>query len=387
MSVIRAFDASQLESGSHYDTPLGEVVYLGRQHAYDLRGRFLRSGDYFWMLGSMKKLEKRPRLDLVTAPLHLQLDQPQIGTDPEFFVGAKGGSQVPAFAVLPSKVEAKNWFWDGYQAETRVHPDRCLELLADNLKSAISLLPETLELLPGSIWEIPKDLLQVATDSEVALGCDPSLNAYGMSGQKVEVPRDLPVRFAGGHVHFGFNKSDEYHTEKWYQDTVKAIDAFAGIASVALAANYDNRIRRQYYGLAGEYRLPQHGLEYRTLSNFWLMHPLAMHLMLGLARHGYRIGAAGLRKALIGTDAEVSGIINSCDVKSARELMKLNHEIYDAYHDVAYGGTTKRFWEAINNGIDKVIPNFGKDVRATWQNTVLGHTHQPKWGNFARGIA
>ena len=32
--------------------------------------------------------------------------------------------------------------------------------------------------------------------------------------------------------------------------------------------------RRKLYGMAGEYRLPAHGIEYRTLSNFWLRSPV-----------------------------------------------------------------------------------------------------------------
>jgi len=41
--------------------------------------------------------------------------------------------------------------------------------------------------------------------------------------------------------------------------------------------------RRRYYGLPGEYRLPKHGLEYRTLSNFWLRAYPLYDLMSGLA--------------------------------------------------------------------------------------------------------
>jgi len=48
--------------------------------------------------------------------------------------------------------------------------------------------------------------------------------------------------------------------------------------------NLDEPVRREYYGLAGEYRLPPHGLEYRSLSCAWIFHPKAAATILDLAR-------------------------------------------------------------------------------------------------------
>lgn len=42
--------------------------------------------------------------------------------------------------------------------------------------------------------------------------------------------------------------------------------------------------RRKLYGKAGEYRLPKHGLEYRTLSNYWLTAYPLMSFAFGMAR-------------------------------------------------------------------------------------------------------
>src|ERR1019366_5440055 len=95
---------------------------------------------------------------------------------------------------------------------------------------------------------------------------------------------------------------------------VKAMDAIAGVACVALFAKYDNPIRRQYYGLPGEYRLPKHGLEYRALSNAWLIHPLIMNLVIDFARKAAIMGKEGLFSKWKATEQETIDCITNCDV-------------------------------------------------------------------------
>jgi hypothetical protein len=51
-------------------------------------------------------------------------------------------------------------------------------------------------------------------------------------------------------------------------------DCLLGLPSIMLDRNPMQRERRTLYGMAGEYRKPDHGVEYRTLSNFWLRSPV-----------------------------------------------------------------------------------------------------------------
>lgn len=300
-----------------------------------------------------------------------------MGTDPEFFL-SQNGQVVPAFEHLPDKyTTADGLFWDGFQAETVVDPFKrpsgerntapyCHSLLAQNLGQQIQRLAlKGLNVAAIPVWRVPNSMLAWASEAHVSLGCDPSRNVYGTFGRVVERPRELQWRFAGGHVHFNLTAEERCNPDN-IRYLVKTLDALLGIPSVCLAQNYDHFIRRRYYGLAGEYRLPPHGLEYRTLSNFWLMHPQAFMLVFDLARHVLNIGRARLRNVFVGQERSIRDTINYCDVKSAKDFMHLNREFYTAWSELLYGNS-QAFWMAIQNGLDKVLPNWGRDVVGAWK--------------------
>jgi hypothetical protein len=321
--------------------------------------------------------------------------EPVMGTDPEFFLRLNGERQVvPAFDFLPDKHGTTDGlFWDGFQAETTVDPKACYKwctasckahkikchaILAQQIGRQLQALAQKgLNIAPQSVWRVPPIMLQLASEAHVSLGCDPSRNAYGSSGRRVERPRCLNWRFAGGHVHFELPEEEREIENIRY--LVKTLDALLGIPCVALAQNYDHFIRRRYYGLAGEFRLPPHGLEYRTLSNFWLMHPRAFMLVFDLARHALNIGRARFRGIFVGADREQSirDTINYGDVRSAKDFMKLNREFYTQWARLMYG-SEKAFWAAIEGGLDKVIGGWGLDVVQDWQVGGLW-TQVPAW--------
>jgi hypothetical protein len=306
---------------------------------------------------------------------------PTMGTDPEFFFERKG-APVGAFEVLKSKGERSEeapWFWDGFQGEVTVTPATCHQIIAHNLNKRFKLLPKGLQVVPRTTWRIPDDMLAYAAETHVALGCEPSENAYAMSGIKVENPRELKWRFAGGHLHFSLDASETDALNLRY--IVKTLDRFLGVPSVCLAQNLDHFIRRKYYGLAGEYRRPKHGLEYRTLSNFWTFHPQSTQLVLDLARHACNLGRSHLRRVWIGDDTMVRNVINYSDVAGAKDLMKLNREFFDLWAKSTYG-TSRPFWEAIDKGIDRVVPNFGKDIVGVWSANYANCAEVPMWASL-----
>ena len=333
------------------------------------------------------------------AVLGVQKAHPRIvmGTDPEFFV-THHGKVVPAFDFLPDKhTTADGLFWDGFQAETTIdlwgnwpkesvyqgdiaHAIKCHAILAQQVGRQLSKLAKhDLNIAPQSIWKVPAVQLKYASEAHVELGCDPSRNVYGMRGRLVERPRELGWRFAGGHVHF--NMSREAREDRdLVRYLVKTLDALLGVPCVCLAQNYDHFIRRRYYGLAGEYRLPPHGLEYRTLSNFWVIDPRAFGLVFDLARHAFNVGRSRLRGIFVGPERAIRDTINYCDVRSAKDFMKLNRAFYTAWAEMMYH-SSKPFWEAIDGGIDKVIPNWGKDVVEAWR-LPTDWREVPGWGGL-----
>lgn len=318
-----------------------------------------------------------------------------MGTDPEFFL-TRDGQMVPAFDHLPDKHATHDGlFWDGFQAETLVDVRGCNEpgcnckgaeftchdLLAHRIGRQVQLLaPKGLNIAPRSVWRIPPQMLELASAAQVGLGCEPSYNVYHTHARCVEEPRLLPYRFAGGHVHFQLTRAERDDASN-IRYLVKTLDALLGIPSVCLAQNYDHFIRRRYYGLAGEHRLPPHGLEYRTLSNFWMMDPKAMQLIFDLAGHVLFVGQARLRNVFVGASNEraIRDTINFSDVRSAKDFMRLNKEFYSAWAHATYY-SDKAFWEAIQGGLDKVVPNWGRDVVQAWS---FGHWYNvPRWSHI-----
>lgn len=98
----------------------------------------------------------------------------------------------------------------------------------------------------------------------LAFGCDPDYNIW--TGRKNPKPKadDETLRSCGGHVHVGLNK--EYDWER----LVKMMDLYLGVPSVLM----DNgELRKSLYGQAGAFRKKHYGVEYRTLSNFWVFKP------------------------------------------------------------------------------------------------------------------
>jgi len=158
-----------------------------------------------------------------------------------------------------------------------------------------------------------KELDSLSEASKV-FGCAPSTNVYTKGDDKtskIEVdPKKYLGRSAGGHIHLGnayhsyVNKDGtlKYKDDKAFtssgqigirtekalkQDVetmVKMLDIVVGNTCVLLDRDPANKERRKNYGRAGEHRRKDYGLEYRTLSNFWLRSYQLMSFVTGMCR-------------------------------------------------------------------------------------------------------
>lgn len=256
-----------------------------------------------------------------------------IGADPEMFVFT-GKKLLPAYKFLPSKLESSRplLYWDGFQAEWKYEFGvRCLVHFTQETQLKIRALfhkakayDKTAKLSIRNVVSVPKVLLQRAPEQYVALGCEPSYNAYKIDAERVDNPRELKIRVAGGHIHFG-----GWYMKPNYEKHVKALDAILGVWSVGAAQDIDIPLRRKYYGMAGEFRTPHYkrsntyGIEYRTLSNFWLCHPRIFQLTLEIARAALVFGTMK-NSPWVATEEEVVKTINDCDVDQAKAILKRN---------------------------------------------------------------
>lgn len=269
-----------------------------------------------------------------------------LGADPEMFL-FENNKLIPAYEFLPRKEESKDFiFWDGFQAEWKYSgPTSCQNNLVKytrdkmvDLQAKARVKFPNAQLSLRNVVRIPKETLATALDHYVELGCKPSYNAYGMRGIDVINPRTLPYRFAGGHMHFGTWEGRRPN----YKAIISTLDAVLGVWGVGAARNLDVPVRRQYYGLAGEYRMPiygsepafnvqaikSYGVEYRTLSNFWLCHPAIMQLTWEIGRQAVRLAASKYRKYWVTSKEEVIETINNCDTDRAEKILKRNKGMF-----------------------------------------------------------
>jgi hypothetical protein len=133
-------------------------------------------------------------------------------------------------------------------------------------------------------------------------GCAPShnINPKSRNAVKIRDPKKYMYRSAGGHIHIGRVNGGIYGPSLTPLDAVFRVpdrliaimDIIVGNTCVLIDTDPSNKERRKVYGKAGEYRLPDHGIEYRTLSNFWLRSYPLMSFVMSLSRYAVSIMAS-----------------------------------------------------------------------------------------------
>lgn len=304
-----------------------------------------------------------------------------IGSDPEIFVEDAAGKIIPAFTFLGSKAGKENKtrqnrpvYWDGPQAEFETVEGGCLAYHVDSIQEGLTevykaakKVDKDAKLSVKTVMEIGYDILQSAKEEHIQFACSPSLNVYGLKGKEVP-PRELPFRSTGGHIHFGIH--DKNKNEESVKQMVRALDAILGVACVSLFAKIDNPIRRQFYGLAGEYRTPKHGLEYRTLSNGWICHPMIAHMVCDLARKCVVFGEKGFLKFWETTEEETVNCIQNCDVDVSHKIMERNKATLMKIFRAAYSYLTEKqldnVYHIFYDGVGSAIKN-PEDIIGNWK--------------------
>ena len=188
-----------------------------------------------------------------------------IGSDPEVFL-SQNGQIISAIGLIGGDKKAPVPVVDGalqednVLAEVNITPAASVGEFISRLRSVLNTLQNVTKsdivIKPSHVFE--KEYLMSIGGKAMTFGCEPDYCVY--SGRN---PRPSPyscLRTAGGHIHVGSDDIDPVAL-------VKTMDRLLALPSLFMDTDQQ---RRERYGKAGCYRLKPYGVEYRTLSNFWL---------------------------------------------------------------------------------------------------------------------
>ena len=308
------------------------------------------------------------------------------GCDPEFFF-SKSGKTVGAEKVLPenglysgdSKI-----IIDGVQAELNPSPRSCRALLGSEIGRCFQEINKQLKTLKGlrisssTTVKVTKKEMSSLSEKSQKFGCSPSKNLSGNSEMSIKDASKYMSRSAGGHIHIGVAGNCKATREVLDNpDTlVQILDIIVGNTCVLIDRDKGNIERRKVYGKAGEYRTPPHGVEYRTLSNFWLRSYQLFGMVMGLTRQSVHICTDGFADKFIKlVDREkIVKAINTNDYDLAMQnfkailplLLKITPE-NNGYS--VHGGNIKEFMYFIEKGIDYW---FKEEMLEHWVKHIYG---------------
>jgi hypothetical protein len=203
------------------------------------------------------------------------------GADPELFVKNPDGvivcaDMIPGTKDEPYKVKYGAVQRDGFAAEYNIDPCSTFAEWNRNHKAVQGqlqdMLPKGFTLVATPAHRFSPEVFEAAPDEAKELGCSPDWNAWEQSlNPPPKLPNDPYLRCAGGHLHAGWTEdadtTDLQHMMNGF-DLTKQFDWFLGAWSV----KHDKDVeRRSLYGKAGACRIKPYGMEYRVLSNFWVM--------------------------------------------------------------------------------------------------------------------
>lgn len=195
-----------------------------------------------------------------------------IGHDAELFLRDENGQHVPAIGLIggtkkhPRPVKGGALQEDNVMAEINIIPattaDEFVMHTKDVLESLKNILPDgyTFDISPSVVF--PDD--QLTHPKSLESGCEPDLDVWkGIENPTINLSDNR--RYGAGHIHIGMEDIDHHPLRR--ENIVRWCDIMLG----APAQLYDRDVhRRKTYGTAGRYRNKSYGIEYRTLSNFWM---------------------------------------------------------------------------------------------------------------------
>lgn len=199
----------------------------------------------------------------------------KVGSDPELFL-MHGNDIIPAIGLvggtkhLPKPLAEEGYFVqeDNVAVEFNIPPANTRKEWRSNLLKGIDLVKAAIgpeyKLVARPSYIFTADML-MHPQAQV-FGCEPDYNAWTGEVNSMPEATESGLRSCGFHVAVGYDEPDQVTNRA----LVKALDLFLGVPSILIDGDM---ARRTLYGKAGAFRDKSFGVEYRTLSSFFLSSP------------------------------------------------------------------------------------------------------------------
>lgn len=194
----------------------------------------------------------------------------RLGSDPEVFLQDNNGKLISVIGYInadkwnPRQIEGMAEGFtvqeDNVALEYGIPPAASADEFVAHIKA---VMEKSKEFLPGLSFSnlscaiFPDD--QVDHPKAKVFGCEPDFDAWTLKTNMPPHPKHENMRSAGGHIHI--------ETAQAPHEIVRRADLYLGVPSVLMDKGEE---RKQMYGKAGAHRPKPYGVEYRTLSNFWI---------------------------------------------------------------------------------------------------------------------
>jgi hypothetical protein len=199
-----------------------------------------------------------------------------LGCDPELFLVDAAGALHSAIGLIGGSKMAPRPLplGDGYAVqednvavEFNAPPAETEEAWSSSIGNTITFLEGFVKTQYGfsfghmSAAQFPEKELEHPMAQE--FGCDPDFNAWTKKQNPRPKADDHTLRSCGGHIHVGA----EFVSNAEKLRMIRLMDLFLGVPSTLIDKGEQRKI---LYGKRGAFRPKSYGVEYRTLSNFWI---------------------------------------------------------------------------------------------------------------------
>lgn len=251
-----------------------------------------------------------------------------IGADPELFVTKDGKFRsahglIPGTKESPHKVEFGAVQVDGMALEYNIDPvDNADDFVLYNQQ----VMAQMKGMVPGYEFSIVPSCkfngnhFRAQPEEAKELGCTPDYNAYTMK-ENPKPDNKTTMRTASGHIHIGFcEDADPNDTDHMLRCAilVKQLDCYLGLPSLL----WDKDVsRRRMYGAAGAFRPKPYGVEYRVLSNAWLLSEARMRFVFNQTIEAVNQLKSGHRPFENILEYSMLATVNTSNTRSAENLL------------------------------------------------------------------